>query len=428
MDKRTKRSSQLNSPVEDLSVEAIVVGERRRDDLGDVQELAESIRQYGLLEPIIVDAQNHLVAGERRLQAVLLLGWPRIPAQRFGALTRAERLQLEFEENERRKALTEYERSKRVAELAEWQRVRLADGDTETLPTVGEISTPASDEPPGATRRGPKPRPDSQKAVARELGLTQQEVSERTRHVQAVDRYPELKEFLPKVANEMATRLDALPADARAQKLVGVRTRDKTTLAELSPHLRRQIPRSRMPVDEQQLRHEPPAQADVREAFRTGLQALDPLLRLVPEQAAKALTADDREKLLPVLERAVGWMEKLGMALRAGTKHAVEPTAAPAADSAQQGNPQSHNAEAKDSPPMLVSPGTDKAHSVGEMEGTVGATSPVAGADLKPHIHPCRICEQEMTCQSPSMCGENRYLCICATCVDENERDLAGVS
>mgnify|MGYP002344253584 CR=1 FL=1 len=48
-----------------------------------LEELAQSIRTYGLLQPVLVrplDGSFQLVAGERRLRACKLLGWTKIPA------------------------------------------------------------------------------------------------------------------------------------------------------------------------------------------------------------------------------------------------------------------------------------------------------------------------------------------------------------
>lgn len=58
---------------------AIEVGIRHRKDMGDVAALAESIRQVGLLHPIVVTPNGCLVAGERRLSACKLLGWSEVP-------------------------------------------------------------------------------------------------------------------------------------------------------------------------------------------------------------------------------------------------------------------------------------------------------------------------------------------------------------
>lgn len=56
---------------------------RQRFDEDNLDELAQSIRTYGLLQPVLVRPHEkgfQLVAGERRLRACKLLGWTRIPA------------------------------------------------------------------------------------------------------------------------------------------------------------------------------------------------------------------------------------------------------------------------------------------------------------------------------------------------------------
>lgn len=59
-----------------IRIKDIVVGERVRKDLGSLQELADSIRDRGLLQPIVVDSDNNLVAGFRRVEAAKwFLGW-----------------------------------------------------------------------------------------------------------------------------------------------------------------------------------------------------------------------------------------------------------------------------------------------------------------------------------------------------------------
>lgn len=47
----------------------IIVGERFRKDIGDIDALAESIKEVGMLQPIVIDASGHLIAGYRRLLA-----------------------------------------------------------------------------------------------------------------------------------------------------------------------------------------------------------------------------------------------------------------------------------------------------------------------------------------------------------------------
>lgn len=57
----------------------IKVGKRHRRDLGDIDQLAESIEDIGLLNPITVNEDGLLMAGARRLAACKVLGWATVP-------------------------------------------------------------------------------------------------------------------------------------------------------------------------------------------------------------------------------------------------------------------------------------------------------------------------------------------------------------
>jgi ParB family transcriptional regulator, chromosome partitioning protein len=48
----------------------IEVNGRHRQDLGDLDDLAASIADVGLLQPLVVNGKGKLVAGVRRLEAV----------------------------------------------------------------------------------------------------------------------------------------------------------------------------------------------------------------------------------------------------------------------------------------------------------------------------------------------------------------------
>jgi hypothetical protein len=67
-----------------LDVDSILVADRYRKEIGDVSDLAESIKNVGLLNPITVRAWHggyRLVAGERRLTAFKTLGLRTIDAR-----------------------------------------------------------------------------------------------------------------------------------------------------------------------------------------------------------------------------------------------------------------------------------------------------------------------------------------------------------
>jgi ParB family chromosome partitioning protein len=55
-------------------IDEIIIGERFRRDLGDIDALAQSIADIGLLNPITVDQTGRLLAGARRLAACKRLG------------------------------------------------------------------------------------------------------------------------------------------------------------------------------------------------------------------------------------------------------------------------------------------------------------------------------------------------------------------
>ncbi len=62
-----------------LPIDAIRVGTRFRKSLGDIDGLAASIAEVGLLHPVVVTPNRELIAGERRIEAVKRLGWTNVP-------------------------------------------------------------------------------------------------------------------------------------------------------------------------------------------------------------------------------------------------------------------------------------------------------------------------------------------------------------
>ena len=69
-----------------------------RKDLGDIDALATSIRDSGLINPIIIDKDLKLIAGFRRLKAVMQLGHKRIRAQFFDDLSEFNKIKVKIEE------------------------------------------------------------------------------------------------------------------------------------------------------------------------------------------------------------------------------------------------------------------------------------------------------------------------------------------
>jgi DNA modification methylase len=93
-----------------LSVDKIVVEGRVRQEMGDIDELANSIQAVGLIQPIVLTRDYRLIAGERRLRALRKLGINNlVHASHFIYNDEVDDLKLkamEIEENVKRKELS----------------------------------------------------------------------------------------------------------------------------------------------------------------------------------------------------------------------------------------------------------------------------------------------------------------------------------
>ena len=66
-----------------LKVNDIKIGDRFRIDLGDLKALKQSIQEFGLFHPIVVNENNELICGQRRLEALKQLGYEVVPTTRI---------------------------------------------------------------------------------------------------------------------------------------------------------------------------------------------------------------------------------------------------------------------------------------------------------------------------------------------------------
>ena len=96
--------------------------EQPRQDLGDLAELADSIREQGLIQPLIVEPIDHaryrIVAGERRHAACQVAGLQTAPCL-VRTVEEHSRLALQLMENLHRKALAPLEEAKAFRRLLE---------------------------------------------------------------------------------------------------------------------------------------------------------------------------------------------------------------------------------------------------------------------------------------------------------------------
>jgi len=98
----------MNSSNNLKNISDIIIHERFRKDNGDITSLINSIKEVGLLHPVVVNEDNVLIAGKRRLEAARRLGWQTIPVN---IVTLKEVLKGEVQENMVRKNFTSSERA-----------------------------------------------------------------------------------------------------------------------------------------------------------------------------------------------------------------------------------------------------------------------------------------------------------------------------
>ncbi len=174
----------------ELGLSLVKVGDRRREDYGDIDALAASIAEHGLLHPIVVDADDNLVAGGRRLRAVEQLGWLSIPVTRLGDLADKQLREIELEENLRRKDLSPIEVSRNMVALAE------------VAAEVAQVGPPTNARKPGSDRD-----------VSERVGVPRATIQRAREHVAAVEEFPDLEALPQSQAIQQARVLRAPISD-----------------------------------------------------------------------------------------------------------------------------------------------------------------------------------------------------------------------
>ncbi len=89
-----------------IEISRIIIKNRVRKNLGDLSSLMESIRRHGLMNPVVINSRNELIAGHRRTEAARRLGWAQIEARVVDGTDAAQLVEMEIEENTQRKNLT----------------------------------------------------------------------------------------------------------------------------------------------------------------------------------------------------------------------------------------------------------------------------------------------------------------------------------
>jgi len=99
-----------------IPLKDIKIPPRVRNKKIDVDDLVESMSEFGQLQPILINQDYELIAGYRRYKAAKKLGWQTIDVKIIDVKDKKKRVLIELEENQARRNFTaeEIEKAKKM--------------------------------------------------------------------------------------------------------------------------------------------------------------------------------------------------------------------------------------------------------------------------------------------------------------------------
>lgn len=107
-----------------VDINRVTVKNRIRKEFGNIDELAQDIKENGLINPPVVTPEMELIAGERRLRAMKHLGYQQVEVRVMKVNDYEHMLNLEINENESRKDFTKSERIQYARQLEQIERMK----------------------------------------------------------------------------------------------------------------------------------------------------------------------------------------------------------------------------------------------------------------------------------------------------------------
>jgi len=135
-----------------ISIDKIKVSDRIRKDFGDIPELANDIKEIGLINPPVVTPEYELIAGERRLRALKYLGYQQIEVKVMSVKDALHQLKLEISENENRKDFSFNEKMAWAKMLEEEYKKIATNNSLSNLQQNSDMQDSASRENIGSVR------------------------------------------------------------------------------------------------------------------------------------------------------------------------------------------------------------------------------------------------------------------------------------
>lgn len=220
-----------------VSIDWIRVAGRHRKQLRDLDTLAQSIKDVGLMNAVTVTPDGRLVAGQRRLAACRQLGWQKIAARIVDNLDdAADRLRAERDENTQREPMLPSELVSLGLALEALERPRAAARKVAGVKPAPSVHV---------NGRSEEPRGETREIVASALGMSTSSY-QRAKTIVAAATDPTLPEPERRIAQEALADMDDTglisPSFNRVKENIAARTGKRVaTTIESSAMQRRAV-------------------------------------------------------------------------------------------------------------------------------------------------------------------------------------------
>jgi ParB-like chromosome segregation protein Spo0J len=196
------------SDVERVPIRDIRVGDRTRAEYRHIEQLAESLRRIGMLNPVTVTTDLRLIAGGRRLKAAERCGWDDVPVVRVAALDEALlALVAERDENTCREPLSPSE------SVALGKRIEAIEGPAAKERQESTRSKPGQKVGKGGAKLAPpKNKGKTRDKVAEAVGMGRTTYDKAKQVSEAAEQQPEL-------FGDLKEKMDAESVDAAHKEL-----------------------------------------------------------------------------------------------------------------------------------------------------------------------------------------------------------------
>lgn len=291
----------------------IIIRNRTRQDLGDIESLMASLQTVGLLHPIVVNTKRELICGFRRLIAARRLGWSSVSVRIVDSATDAIlALTAERDENTCREPFKPSELIELGRKIEALEKPKAKERQREGQDAQTKRKT-ASGKLPEANQTEAKTSGDTRDKVASALGVSGRTYEKAKAVVEAAEKEPERFGDLP-AKMDQGGKVDPVFKELKARREVAAEPiSEQTKLADQSAtpiDVVRPLPAPPIPQELPRLWEDPDAE---RKLLRVGVHLedsfndLQKLMYELLEPARQRSSRETKEQRLRSALNTVRW-------------------------------------------------------------------------------------------------------------------------